>query len=287
MKAPIIYGPGPEEPEPLRPVPDLAGTPVEDVEGHYTGTVFGALAEEETGLIRYLDLHLEGKDRHVLVPFGHARLEQERGRPLVHLRAATRDDLEKIPPYEPGRQEVDGPYQHAVLAAHGRVYHGERYYAHPAFDHDGLYAGEHPIVREPAAPRSAAPLERLSDLPGYQVASGEPDIRGWPLRDANGERAGTIDDLIVDAEYGKVRYVLLSLDDDDGAVLVPVGYLRIREDAEEVLSPPLSTDDLRALPRYKLGAVTREDEDEIRKILEDRLSGKRHYRRADFNGADV
>lgn len=284
MKAPIIYGPGPEEPEPLRPVPDLAGTPVEDVEGRYTGTVFGALADEETGLIRYLDLQLEGADRHVLVPFGHTRLDTEREGPLVHLRAATRDDLEKIPPYEPDRQEVDGPYQHAVLAAHGRVFHGERYYAHPAFDHGGLYAGEHPIVRESQEPRSAAPLERLSDLPGYKVASGEPDVRGWPVRDGDGELAGRIDDLIVDPTYGKVRYVLLSLEGDDGAVLVPVGYLRIRADAEEVLAPPLSLDDLRALPRYQLGAVTREDEEAIRTVLDDRLSGRRHYRRPDFNG---
>ena len=71
-----LYGPGPAQPEPLRPLSDLAGTPVDDVEGQSAGTVYGALAEAETGLVRYFDVALPDGDRHVLVPIGHARLER-------------------------------------------------------------------------------------------------------------------------------------------------------------------------------------------------------------------
>lgn len=285
MRASRTRGPTPAEPETLRPVPDLAGTPVEDVEGRYVGQLYGALAEEESGVIRYLDLALEGTDRHVLIPLGHARIEQADGRPRARLRAATREDLSEIPPYEPHRPKVDGPYQQAVLAAHGRLFHGDRYYAHPAFDHSGLYAGEHPIARGPSAPVSLAPLERLSDLPGYRVREDEPDIRGWPLLDGHGQRVGTVEDLIVDPTARKVRYALVALEEGPKRVLVPVGFLQIQSDATEVRTPALTAEDLRALPPYRLGAVTREDEERIREVLEERLGSGRRFQRPDFHAA--
>src|SRR5690606_26844543 len=181
MHAHRIYGPGPEEPEPLRPVPDLGGAPVDDVEGRYAGEIKGSLIDDESGLIRYLDLDLTGSDRHVLVPIGHTRLERDlTGRLRIHLLGASRDELRRIPPYEPGRAEPAPTFGPALLEAHGRLFHGERYYAHPAYDHRGLYAGEHPIVRGPV-PEPGPALRRLGELEGYRVARGEPDIRGWPL----------------------------------------------------------------------------------------------------------
>ncbi|HEX7051559.1 MAG TPA: PRC-barrel domain-containing protein [Longimicrobiales bacterium] len=282
MRAPPLYGPGPGEPQPLRPVPDLAGTPVEDVQGEHAGIIYGALADADTGLIRYLDLALEDTGRHVLVPLGHARIERETGaRPQIRLRAATRDDLEEIPPFEP-HGDVDGPYQQALLAAHGRFFYGERYYAHPAYDHAGLYAGEHPIVREPTAPRSPAPLERLSDLPGYRVATGEPDIRGWRLITGQGHTTGIIEDLVVDPRFEKVRYVIVRLSRPPERVLIPVGFLQIDQPTETVRTPALSDDDIHSLPPYRLGAVTRADEERVRKAIEKRLDGDRRFQRPDF-----
>src|SRR5690606_15893040 len=164
MRAHRLYGPSPEEPEPLRPVPDLEGTPVVDVEGHSAGTVHGSLAEERSGLIRYLDVALDEDNRHVLVPLGHVRLERERGRPLLHLLGATREELHRIPPYD-GERRVDESYGRRIARAHGKLFHGERYYAHPAYDHRGLYAGDHPILRGPGIPHHRAPLQPLSTIP--------------------------------------------------------------------------------------------------------------------------
>lgn len=233
---PIVYGPGPEPPEPLRPVRDLRGTEVEDVDGRYAGELYGALTDPESGLIRYLDLALDRDRRHVLVPIGHTRFDSHLGRAEVHLRAASRDELSEIPPYEPDAQEPDGPYQQAVLAAHGRLFYGERYYAHPAYDHSGLYAGEHPIIRGPTPPTAMLPLAPLAELPGYRVMDDEPDIRGWPLFTGDGTRAGSIDDLIVDTDAEKVRYAVVSYAENGATrrVLLPVGFLQVA-DADELV----------------------------------------------------
>lgn len=271
-------------PEALRPVPDLSGTPVHDAEGRSTGEVYGALADADSGLIRYLDLGLSGTDKHVLVPVGHARIERGIRGPTVRLRAAVREDLAEIPPFEL-HEEVDGPYQRALLEAHGRLYYGDRYYAHPAYDHSGLYAGEHPIVRQPSKIREPRLLERLSDLPEFQVVEDEPDIRGWPLLDGHGDRVGSVDDLVIDTEDEKVRYALIDLEGLDKRVLVPVGFLQIRREMAEVVTPALTIDDLRALPPYEFGAVTRTEEDRVRRTLDERLDGERRFDRPDFSVA--
>jgi len=271
------------EPRPLRPVPDLQDTPVEDAQGRTIGHVYGSLAEAESGLIRYLDVALRDTDRHVLVPIGHARVDHHDGRAWVRLRAATREDLEEIPPYEPHATDLDGPYQQAVLAAHGRIYYGDRYYAHPAYDHSGLYAGEHPITREPAVPPAPLPLAPLSTLPGYRVVPDEPDIRGWPLLTGDGKRAGEVRDLMVDTRAERVRYVVAALEARPDEVLIPVGLLQIDRDAGIVRAPALTEDDLRALPPYRHQPLTLHDEQEILRTLEAELRGERLFERADFH----
>lgn len=276
-----IYGPGPEEPFALRPVPDLAGIEAFDVEGKYAGTVYGSLADASSGLIRYIDLALADSDRHVLVPIGHTRLDRDRKE--LELRAATRDDLHQIPAYEPG-QEVDGKYQRRLLTAHGRLFHGERYYAHPAYDHGSRYAGAHPIIHDDAGAEPLSPLRRLSEVEEFEVAAGETDIRGWPLVDANDRRAGIVEDLLFDPDAEKVRYALLRPQDDQtGAMIpVPVGLLEIEESDQEVHVPTLTHDDLRALPRYYPGHFNRPEEELVLRTIESRLDGPRHYDRPDF-----
>lgn len=279
-----IYGPGAEEPFALRPLPDLAGTEVEDVNGRYAGTVYGTLADASSGLIRYLDLALAESDRHVLVPLGHIRLTATDGHAEIQLRAATREDLRRIPPYEPQRERADGAYQRRLLSAHGRLFQGERYYAHPAYDHGGLYAGEHEIVddAEPAPP--GAPLHRLSELPGHQVAAGEVDIRGWPLHDRNGTPSGTVVDLLVDMEAGKARYALVRRGDDSTFVPLPVGFLRIKEGEGIIKTPALTRADIEAIPPYYSDHFGRTDEERILETIETRLDGERHFERPDFFG---
>ena len=112
-----------EEVEPLRAVPDLAGAPVMDAHGHYAGELYGALAEVDSGLLRYVDLALFNAPRHVLVPIGHTRVDRKADRVEVQLRAATREELCNMPAYEPG-QELDGHTHDMLLEASRRAFSG-------------------------------------------------------------------------------------------------------------------------------------------------------------------
>ncbi len=267
-------------------VPDLAGTPAADAEGQFFGEVFGALADADTGLIRYLDVDVHGDDRHVLVPIGHVRVarphEPSSG---VRLRAATVSDLGAIPPYEPHAPAPADDEQRALLAAHGRLFSGEKYYAHPAYDHSGLYAGARPIVTGTVTP-AGAELVRLSELPGHEVADEAQDIRGWPVVARAGESPGQVQDLVADPAALKVRYALVRLGDggqdkEPDCVLLPVGYLELDAERRRVLAPTLDAADVRALPRQS-GPIRRADEEAVRAALERLLEGPRRFERADF-----
>jgi hypothetical protein len=275
----------------LESVRDLAGMPAADASGRFFGDVYGALADAETGLIRYLDIDIHETERHVLVPIGHARVSRLGEDPGVQLRAATAEQLAAIPAYEPEEMEVDDAYQDELLAAHAAVFSGEAYYAHPAFDHDGLYESENPLESateeaegRPEGRPGSGVLPRLSELPEFRVAAGESDVRGWAVGARGGVKAGEVRELFVDPAALKVRYVEVAL--DAGAfVLLPVGYLEIDRERARVRTPALTAAELQSLPQCPEGSLERAHEEALRLAIDSILTGRRRFNRPDFRAS--
>ena len=56
-------------------------------------------------------------------------------------------------------------------------------------------------------------LFRMHELKDWQVARGEPDIRGWDVRTISGKSIGKIVDLLVDPTRGEVVMLEIRLDE--------------------------------------------------------------------------
>lgn len=69
------------------------------------------------------------------------------------------------------------------------------------------------MIQPMAENREGKRLQYLHDLSDYKIADDDPDVRGWALIDANNERIGTVDDLLVDINAEKVRYLDVDLDE--------------------------------------------------------------------------
>jgi hypothetical protein len=268
--------------EPLHASTDLNKVPVCDSQEVPIGETYGVLCDAESGLVRFFDISLDGRDRHVLIPVGHARIEKHRGLMRLRLRAATGNELDDIPAYEPHVAWHEDSFQNELLDAFGRLFKGQRYYAHPAYDHTGLYAGMHPLLREGLAPFTSTGLCRLSAAREFRVADGEPNIKGWGVLGPNDERTGCVTDLVIDADAEQVRYIVVRRETDDKDVLVPIGYAEVKNGS---IRTPFSIEDLLELPVFSEDKLDRSEEIALRLALDTILRGPRRYQRADFKSA--
>jgi hypothetical protein len=71
-------------------------------------------------------------------------------------------------------------------------------------------------------PRESVKLTPLKDLKHHKVASGEPDIRSWPVFSASGRELGEVDDLLVDTATSEVVMVDIDLKRDNHHTLAPI-----------------------------------------------------------------
>jgi photosynthetic reaction center H subunit len=55
-------------------------------------------------------------------------------------------------------------------------------------------------------------LRRLRDLPTFEMATGDPDPRGWVVRGGDGQVFGTVIELLVDPESQRVLYLNVELE---------------------------------------------------------------------------
>jgi len=96
------------------------------------------------------------------------------------------------------------------------------------------------------------PLSRMDD---FEVADGDKDVRGWSVIARDGERIGKVDDLLVDTNAQRVRYLGVDLDrgllsgGHSGHVLVPIETVRL-DNNEKVMLESVGRNEVLSLPTY-------------------------------------
>lgn len=134
----------------------------------------------------------------------------------------------------------------------------------------------------------------LDDLDDFEIADGEPDVRGWEVLGADGRTIGQVDELLIDTSAMKVRYLDVDLDDrlggddnEDRHILIPIGYAKLHETDNQVLIDGLSSTDVSTLPAYTHEPVTREYERMLRSTFDRDYTASSGGDEADFYAHDV
>lgn len=110
-------------------------------------------------------------------------------------------------------------------------------------------------------------LARLGELSGYKVAEGDPDPRGWQVVTTHGSRVGRVDDLVVDREAERARYLDVQLDDSEQRhVLIPTDAIHVGpgERKRQQVAIGASLDYLTKVTPYRGLPLTAEQEAEYR-----------------------
>ncbi len=197
------------------------------VDDRAVGRIRDLLLDEE-GQVRWLALELTGA-RCVLLPAGQARADRERRR--VWLPGLATDQLALLPDYDPTAGPPDPAREERLLDAYGAALQRER--------------------AAPAAPLPAGDVVPLSSLPGYRVAAGEDDPRGWTVRDAEDEPVGEVTELLVDPGILRVRHLVCRVDGAGGRhVLLPIAYASLDPGRSAVRIARLTRAALAALPDW-------------------------------------
>jgi sporulation protein YlmC with PRC-barrel domain len=103
------------------------------------------------------------------------------------------------------------------------------------------------------------------DRSDFEIVDGEPDIRGWDVRNTAGKKIGEVEDLIIDAHRKKVRYMVVDLDDnelklDHRKILVPIGLAELHKEDDDVILSNVEASQLREVPEYERNELTPEVE---------------------------
>lgn len=116
-------------------------------------------------------------------------------------------------------------------------------------------------------------LRRLRELTDFEVADGNPDVRGWAVRGGDGQRLGVVHELIVEPEALKVRYLDVELDarlrrnNDETHILLPIGVASLDAEDDNVFVPALTAESVRKYPPYTEINITRDYEETMLRAL--------------------
>lgn len=103
------------------------------------------------------------------------------------------------------------------------------------------------------------------DRSDFELVKGDPDIRGWDVKNGVGQKIGEVEELIVDAREKKVRYMVVDLDDNElklehRKVLLPIGLAELHKEHDDVLLPAVTAAQVSALPAYAKDGLDEEME---------------------------
>jgi uncharacterized protein (TIGR02271 family) len=160
--------------------PDVRGWDVQAADGRKVGKVDSLIVDAAAMQVRYLDVKLDKKalnldeERHVLIPVGGARLDDDNDRVL--LGTATAASLAELPPYTHGA--IDRDYETNVRRGFDKSFTppagDQDFYGHAHYDQKGFF-GRRREGREDAQYLTLAE-ERLA-VGKRQVQAGEVEVR--------------------------------------------------------------------------------------------------------------
>jgi len=116
-------------------------------------------------------------------------------------------------------------------------------------------------------------LRRLRDLTDFEVADGNPDVRGWAVRGADGLALGVVHELIVEPDALKVRYLDVELDsrfhinEHENHILLPIGVAALDTDGDNLFVPALNSTTVLDYPPYVEIQISREYEEAMLRAL--------------------
>jgi len=141
--------------------------------------------------------------------------------------------------------------------------------------------------------------KRLQELDrsNFEIVKGEPDIRGWDVRYRNGEKIGSVEELILDTKAKKVRYMVVDLNENElrlehRKIVIPIGFAELDSGTDDVLIPNVSVDQLCSLHDYKRDALTPDFERGIsstfgRKVSVEPVSTSRKLEKEETMKSDI
>jgi len=119
--------------------------------------------------------------------------------------------------------------------------------------------------------------KRLQELDrsNFEIVDGEPDIRGWDVKNSTGQKIGEVEELILDVQEKKVRYMVVDLDNNElklnrKKVLVPIGLAELDRKDDDVLISNISPEQFGQLPNYDRDQLTPDVERRIFSTLDRR-----------------
>lgn len=131
-------------------------------------------------------------------------------------------------------------------------------------------------------------LAPLSELKDYRVAKDNPNVTGWRVVGADGEKLGEVKDLIVDLSAMRARYLSVVAErrffdrDDDTYLLIPIGAAALDRKGKNVFLSSVDATSIGSYPIYTGGPIDADYEyavrDNFRRAHRDTLEDRRDYK---------